>query len=111
MIRTRLIEDRGGCVRKRVERVLFGLVGAPLLWKTRTKVRGCHGYKRVRRRGPRKLLVTLEDSLSERRPQAERTRSPNGCKAQYLGGWLGPFRYRFAISPTITRGAEYVRID
>lgn len=66
--------------------------------------------------GPRKLLVTLAGgrlslSLSKRRPQAGGTRSPNGCKAQYLGGWLGPFRYRFAISPTITRGAEYVRID
>lgn len=96
-----------------------GLVGAPLLWKTRSKVGVGRRRGRVSRLdagGPRKLLVTLAGgrlslSLSKRRPQAGGTRSPNGCKAQYLGGWLGPFRYRFAISPTITRGAEYVRID
>lgn len=48
-----------GCVRKRVERVLFG---TPLLWKTRSKVGVGRRRGRVSRLdagGPRKLLVTL----------------------------------------------------
>lgn len=99
------------CTQKGRTRVIRGWSVRHSCGKHGRKLGGVTDIKGLDAGGPRKLLVTLEDSLSERRPQAEGTRSPNGCKAQYLGGWLGPFRYRFAISPTITRGAEYVRID